>query len=145
MEVRDQVITQIGGTDMAICFLDAAAVKGVREYVNNDPEFKLASQYVVADILLVAGDSKCIVKVREGAISEILLNPTFMDAWGFYIKGSEDGWGKFLQPVPPPWHQGLFGAMIRQILEVGGNLEMAFGYFWAVTRMLDVFRQLQNK
>ena len=30
--------------------------------------------------------------------------------------------------------------MIRQILEVGGNLEMAFGYFWAVNRMLDRFQ-----
>ncbi|MGD0489234.1 MAG: hypothetical protein ABSB94_18865 [Syntrophorhabdales bacterium] len=130
---------------MAIRFMDPAAVDGVRDYVNNDPEFKLASKYVVADILLGAGDFKCIVKVREGAISEIFLNPTFMDAWGFYIKGSEDAWSKFLQPVPPPWHQGLFGAMIRQILEVGGNLEMAFSYFWAVTRMLDLFRQAQNR
>jgi len=129
---------------MAIRFLDPKSIDGVRAYVNNDPEFRLASKFVIADILLGVGDSECIVKIREGLVSEIQLNPTFMDAWSFYIKSTEDAWNKFLLPIPPPKHNGLFSAMISQNFKVGGNLEIAFSYFWAVCRMLDLFREVQN-
>jgi hypothetical protein len=130
---------------MAIRFLDPREMEGIRNHVNGDPEFKLAARYMLTNILLEVGDSRCIVKVREGAISEMLANPIFADACSFYIKGSEEAWNKFLQPVPPPFYNGVFSAMIRQNFEVGGNLEDAFSYFWALTRMLDVFRELENR
>jgi hypothetical protein len=34
--------------------------------------------------------------------------------------------------------------MIRGNLEITGNIEIAFAYFWAMNRMLDIMRQQQN-
>ena len=130
---------------MAICFLDAGAVKGVQEYVNERSRVQTGITVCRRRHALRSRRFRS-ASLRFGRRDiRNTLESNLHGCRGFYIKGSEDGWRNGLKPVPPPWHQGLFGAMIRQILEVGGNLEMAFGYFWAVTRMLDVFRQLQNK
>src|SRR5512147_2389665 len=110
---------------MAICFMDRKEAEGIRSYVNSDPEFRLAATRMMTNVLLQVGESRCVVKVREGVVSEILANPVFAEACSFYVKGSEDAWNKFLQPVPPPFYNGVFSAMIRQNFELGGDLEEA--------------------
>lgn len=129
---------------MAIRFLDPKEADFFKEGINGDPEFRLASRFFSKDVLLVVGDSRCIVKFRDGEITEILPAPGPGDAWSFYIKGSAESWEK-LQPVPPPFHNNLYPAMVRQVLEIGGDLEAAFGHFWPVSRMLDLMRDLQNR
>ncbi|MBI4522506.1 MAG: hypothetical protein HY695_01695 [Deltaproteobacteria bacterium] len=130
---------------MRIRFLDPNETAHVREAINRDPEFRLASKFFSKDILLVVGESKCMVKLREGVITEIKLNPTPMNPWNFFVKGSTEAWEKFLQPVPPPFFTDLYGAMARQNFELGGDIEAAFAHFWPLTRMLDLMRALQNE
>jgi hypothetical protein len=130
---------------MGILFFDPGQKEFVRDAINSDPEFKLAAKFFSNDIQVAADTSKCIIKVRDGVITDIVLDPTFMDPWDFFIKASTDAWQKFLQPVPPPYHNSLFPAMIRQTFEVGGDLESLFAHFWPVNRMLDIMRELQNR
>jgi hypothetical protein len=130
---------------MSIRFFDPKAVEGIRSAINNDAEFRLAARCFTNDVLLVAGDAKALVRVRDGVIAEILLNPTFMDAWHFSIEASTESWEKFLQPTPPPFYNALFPGMIRRNFELKGDLEKAFAHFWPVTRMMDVMREMQNK
>ncbi len=130
---------------MAIRFMDPKEAESVRAYVNSDPEFRLAAGRIMTNVQLQVGEARCVVKIREGVVSEILAHPVFAEACSFYVKGSEDAWTKFLQPVPPPFYNGVFSAMIRQNFELGGNLEEAFADFWSLTRMLDLFREAQNR
>ncbi len=130
---------------MAVHILNAEEAKGFRDAVNNDAEFRLAGKFFTNDVLFVFGDKKAIIKIREGVITEILLNPTFMDSSHFSIEASSDSWEKFLKPAPPPLYQALFPGMIRQIFHVGGDLEKAFAHFWAVTRMMSIMREMQNR
>lgn len=129
---------------MGIRFLNPNGVKGIRDVINADPEFRLAARYFSNDVLFAFGDANAIVKVRDGVVTEILLNPTFMDSWHFSVEASAEAWGKFLQPTPPPLYNALFPAMIRQIFRMGGDLEKAFAHFWPVTRMMDIMREVQN-
>jgi hypothetical protein len=130
---------------MAIRFMDPKESEDIQSYVNDDPEFRLAAGRMMTNVLLQVGDSRCVIKVREGVVSEIHPNPVFAEACSFYVKGSEDAWAKFLQPVPPPFYNVVFSAMIRQNFELGGDLEEAFSDFWPLTRMFDLFREVQNR
>ena len=130
---------------MAVRFINSSETVHVCDVINNDPEFKLASRFFSKDILLIVGDTKCIVKLRDGIVSEIKLNPTFMNPWSFFIKGSAETWQKFLQPMPPPTFTDLYGCISRQHFELGGDIEAAFAHYWALTRMLDVLRELENE
>ena len=73
---------------MTIRFLNPSETAYVRDSINSDREFRLASRFFSKDILLIVGDAKCIVKLRDGNVTEIKLNPTFMNPWSFFIKGS---------------------------------------------------------
>lgn len=130
---------------MSLSFLDPSGTTRVRDAINSDPEFKLASRFFSKDVLLIVGEAKCIVKLREGVVTEIKLNPTFMNPWSFFIKGSVETWQKFLQPMPPPFFTDLYGCISRQHFELGGDIEAAFAHYWALTRMLDILRELENE
>jgi hypothetical protein len=130
---------------MGIRFLDPSFVERFQKGINSDPEFRLAARFMSKDILLGVGDSQCIVSVRDGAIAKINLAPTFMDPWSFAIRAPTESWEKLLQPSPPPFYNGLFAGMHRGTFILEGDLEAAFAHFWAVSRMLDVMRQLQNE
>ena len=130
---------------MTVRFINPSETAHVRDAINNDPEFKLASRFFSKDILLIVGDSKSIVRVLDGNVTEIKLNPAFTNPWSFFIKGSPETWQKFLQPIPPPFFTDLYGCISRQHFELGGDIEAAFAHYWALTRMLDVLRELENE
>jgi hypothetical protein len=130
---------------MRIIFLDSNKVEHLRNAINQDAEFKLAARYMSEDILLEADDSRCIVKVRDGVVMEIKIDPPSDTHWSFSIKATAESWDKLLQSSPPPFYTGLNAGLIRGILQITDNVEVAFAYLWAMNRMLDVMRQPQNK
>jgi hypothetical protein len=96
------------------------------------------------DILLEVDDSRCMVKVRDGVVTEIKRDPPPNDPWSFSIKATAESWDKLLKSSPPPFYTGLNAGMIRGNLQILGNVEAAFAYLWALNRMLDVMRQPQH-
>ncbi len=130
---------------MTFRFINPSETVYVRDAINADPEFKLASRFFSKDILLVVADAKCIIRIQDGVVIEIKLDPTFMNPWSFFIKGSAETWQKFLQPIPPPFFTDLYGCISRQNFELGGDIEAAFAHYWALTRMLDILREIENE
>lgn len=130
---------------MGIRFLDPERIESVREAINNDPEFRIASKHMCQDILVTVDDKQCIFKVHGGILTDIVLNPSPMDAWNFFIRAPEKSWKLFLMPVPPPFYHSLFGASVREDFQFGGDLEAMFAHYWATQRMLAVIRCLQNE
>jgi hypothetical protein len=126
---------------MKVIFLDSNKLDHLRNTINHDAEFKLAARYMSEDILLEADDSRCIFKVRDGVLTEINLGPSSDDHWSFSIKATAESWEKLLQSSPSPFYTGLNAGLIRGILQITGNEEVAFAYLWAMNRMLDIMRQ----
>jgi hypothetical protein len=130
---------------MTIIFLDSKKVKQLKNTLNNDAEFKLASRFMSEDVLLEVDSSRCVIRLRDGVVTEVKLNPPADETGSFSIKATAGSWGKLLQPSPPPFFTGLNAGMIRGNLQIMGNIEAIFAFQWAVNRMLDIIRQLQNK
>ena len=130
---------------MKIRFLKADENEYVRERINNDPEFRIAGKYLSEDIFFGVGDKQCIFRFRDGVVKEILFDPSPMDSWSFFIKAPEKSWEKLLQPLPPPFYQSFFTAAMREDFEFGGNLEVAFAFYWATQRIITIMRELQNE
>jgi hypothetical protein len=130
---------------MAVRFIDPQNADFFRNALNADPEFKIAARYMTKDVCIEVGITKCIVKFRDGIVTQIKSENAFADPWDFAVRGAEDAWEKFLQPIPPRFYDGIFGGMVRGNFRLEGDTISAFSHFWAVTRMLDIFRELQNK
>ena len=129
---------------MAIIFLDKKNIERLRKSINSDPEFQLASKYMSQDIHFAADSSDCLISVRDGVVTEIKLDP-FLESCTYSIEGSVESWQKFLQPVPPPFYNEIYSCLRARTLKLTGNLEAVAAHFWALTRMTDIFRELQNK
>jgi hypothetical protein len=130
---------------MAVSFMDPMNATKYKDIINADPEFKIAARYMTKDMCIESGNNRCIVKFRDGIVTEIKFEDAFADRWDFAVRASVDAWEKFLQPIPPRFYDGLFGGMIRGNFRIEGDTVMCFSHFWAVTRMFDIFRELQNK
>ena len=130
---------------MPVVFLDPNRLKRLQDAMNNDPEFKLAARFMSEDVLFESNDSRCRVAVRDGAVTEITLNPPVNDHRSFSMTASARFWDQLLQPFPPPFYTGLNAGMVRGNLRIMGDIEIAFAYLWAMNRMMDVMRQVQNE
>ena len=130
---------------MAIRFIDPKNATAFRDILNADPEFKIAARYMTKDACIEVGNTRCIIKFRDGVVTQIKSEDAFADPWDFAVRGSADAWEKFLQPIPPRFYDSTFGGMVRGNFRIEGDTVSAFSHFWAVTRMLDIFRELQSK
>jgi len=129
---------------MAVHFINPDKTSSIVDVLNSDPEFKIAARYMTKDVCIEVGKTKCIVKFRDGVVTEIKFEDAFAERWDFAVRASVDAWEKFLQPIPPRFYDGLFGGMIRGNFQIEGDTTMCFSHFWAVTRLFDIFRELQN-
>jgi hypothetical protein len=125
--------------------LDPARAGNIVGFINRDPEFKLAARFFSKDILIKVGESKCLLRITDGVLTSILLNPAAVVPWDFFVAGPAESWHKFLHPMPPAFFSDLYGGSMRQKFEFGGDTEAFFAHFWAVTRMMDLMRIVQNK
>ena len=130
---------------MPVVFLDPNRLKGLQEALNDDPEFKMAARFMSEDVLLESDDSRCRITVRDGAVTEIKLDPSINDHWSFSITAPAGSWDKLLQPSPPPFYTGVNAGMLRGNLQIMGDIEIAFAYLWAMNRMMDLMREVQNE
>lgn len=117
----------------------------VQKKINNDAEFRIAARFMSHDILIGCGERECIMRIREGILTGMAFDPSPLDKWDFFIRAPEKGWERFLKPIPQPFYQGFFTAAMREDFRFGGDVEALFAYYWAVQRMLVLFRELENE
>jgi hypothetical protein len=107
--------------------------------LNKDPEFAVACRFFNGSMKLEMGDEPVLLTFRDGKLTELGVADTF-DAADVAIKGSEDDWREFLQPIPKPFYHDMFAAVVREGFEWSGDVVTLFAYYGAFRRMFDVMR-----
>ena len=130
---------------MKIRFLNSDELGYVREKINSDQEFQIASRFMNENVLLEVDKTQCILKIRDGLVNDIMINPGPMESWSFVIRAPENAWEKLLKPFPPPFYQGFFSASMREDFQFAGNLEALFAHYWPTQRLLTILREFQNE
>ena len=55
---------------MVIRFIDPKNAISFRDILNADPELKIAARYMTKDACIEIGNVKCIVKFRDGVVTQ---------------------------------------------------------------------------
>jgi hypothetical protein len=129
---------------MTIGLLDAGAAEQWRGRVNDDTEFRLIARDMTLNLAIEVGGESRLVKIRDGTLSAIRAFIPLTEPVDIIIKGGGEFWRKLLSPVPPPGFQNLYAAVRAGNCEVVGNAELYAAYFAAITRMIDVMRELES-
>jgi len=103
----------IGRSDTRPVFPDRGWFEALREAVAADAELAVIGRWCTLDFALVAGEETVLLRLEEGKISEIVLEPDIGATWSVTLRGTRDDWLTFLRPVPPPFYSDLLAMNSR--------------------------------
>ena len=109
------------------------------ELVNANEALVRRGRWTDADMLLGIGEREWIVAIRQGriSVSPVELRVTRHD---FAIRGTEEAWSLFWQPMPPPRHHDL-SALIREgKMRFDGDMDLLMANFLYLKLMLETLR-----
>jgi hypothetical protein len=129
---------------MTIQLLDASHAARLRERLNADGAFHQVSREMALSLALEIGDETRLLTFRDGALRAVGPFVPMAEPVDVLISGTEDFWHKLLSPVPPPRFQNLYAAIRAETCVIRGNGELYAAYFAAITRLIEVMRDLQN-
>jgi len=115
-----------------------------KKAVEKDSEMKCVGKYFTADFLLDFGGKELLFKVGNGKILDVIESPTMDDPWQFAVRWPLEDWEKFIQPVPPPFHNDLFAGMYQAGCVLQGDTEAFMGNLKGLFRILAVMREVRT-
>ncbi len=106
-----------------------------------DPELRLVGRFFTCDILLDFETARYLVRLREGAVQEIVAEPGWDRPWTFALRAPRRVWERYLQPVPPPLYHHLFALLMRvPEFRLEGDTLAAAQNVRALARFCDLLR-----
>ena len=91
------------------------------EASDRDPTIGAMARYFTCTYLWDMGLAKVIVRMIDGKVHEINIDPGPMDSYDFALRASPETWREFARPVPEPMYHGIWSASFRRDLKLEGN------------------------
>lgn len=92
------------------------------EASDNDPTIAAMARYFTCTYLWDMGAAQAIVRMVDGKVYEVNIDPGPLDSYDFALRASPETWREFGQPVPAPMYHGIWSASFRRDLKLEGNL-----------------------
>ena len=92
------------------------------EASDRDQTIGAMARYFTCTYLWDMGTAKVIVRMIDGRVEEINIDPAPMDAYDFALRASPQTWREFARPVPEPMYHGIWSASFRRDLKIEGNI-----------------------
>ena len=94
-------------------FPDSAWFEAWKVAVTGDRELSVFGRWCNIGFAIEVGEEVFLVRLREGAVSEVVVEPNTKDLWSFTLVGSPEDWTTFLQQTPPPFYHDLLAMNVR--------------------------------
>lgn len=114
----------------------------LRAALNADPEFRLQARYWNTQFRVVTESQNLLVRLRDGEVVTVDTGATPFDTWDFQLAGTDAHWAALLAPVPPPFYQDYYAAMLYHGFRIEGNMKLIMSYYPAIRRTRQVLAQV---
>lgn len=92
------------------------------EASDRDPTIGAMARYFTCTYLWDMGAAKVIVRMVDGKVHEVNIDPAPMDSHDFALRASPETWREFARPIPDPMYHGIWSASFRRDLKLEGNI-----------------------
>ena len=106
--------------------MSQSAVERLAALAGDDTWLVHRGRYLDVSFLLQVGDSPYLVRIHRGRLEAVDKGPFVMPRWTFALKGSQDAWATFWQPVPPPGFHDLIAMIKKGALKLEGDQYLFF-------------------
>ncbi|GAA3230924.1 hypothetical protein GCM10017691_24360 [Pseudonocardia petroleophila] len=114
----------------------------LRDALNADPEFRLQARYWNTQFRIVTESQNLLVRLADGEVTAVDAGATPFDTWDFQLAGTAEHWANLLAPVPPPFFQDYYAAMLYHGFRIEGNMKTIMAYYPAIRRTREVLAQV---
>jgi hypothetical protein len=99
-------------------------IEALKQRVNSDEGLVRRGRYLTTVFLLEVGQTGWMISIFEGRVVSVTKGPFVMPSSCFALRASEEEWGKFWSPRPPPGSNDLMALIKRRVLKAEGNLQV---------------------
>jgi hypothetical protein len=117
-------------------------IEKLQDLVNGDAALVRRARWLSADMMIEIGDTRHLVKIRDGRITEISQLQLLAIPFDFAIIGTAEAWHEFWQPVPKPRHHDVMALIREGKMRIEGDLEKMMAHFLTLKLMLEKPRSL---
>jgi len=110
-------------------------VDDIRDRLNRDPEFVLTARYWYCDLRFVVGEDLYFMHIENGRVESFQQGTQGFDPYTINIGGPVEVWQQMLVARPRPFYHDWFAASFHHDFELGGDLESAYAYYFAIRRI----------
>jgi hypothetical protein len=114
---RKERMSQRGEMELPL----AEAIQQMPALVNADTTLVRRGRFVSAYFMLGIGATPYYISIVNGQIAGLQRGPLLMRSWSFAIRGSEEAWRRYWQPLPPPHFHDIFALTKRGEFQIDGE------------------------
>lgn len=97
------------------------AIQHLAALVNADSALVRRGRFFSGEIMLGIGATPYYVSIINGQIGSLQSGPHLMRSWSFAIRGDENTWRHFWQPLPPPHFHDIFALTKLGNFQIDGD------------------------
>lgn len=117
-------------------------IEKLQELVNADKALVRRGRWLSVDMMIEIGDTRHLVKIREGRIADITQLQLLAIPFDFAVIGTSEAWTEFWKPVPKPRHHDIMALIRERKMRIEGDLELMMAHFLTLKLMLEKPRLL---
>jgi hypothetical protein len=118
------------------------AVERLPQLVNGDPWLVHRGRFVSVDFLIELSEVSFLVTIEHGHIVALDRGALLMRPWRFAIRGGEEGWRRFWQPIPPPGYHDILALTKLAEFRIEGELHPFMANLLYFKAVLEAPRRL---
>jgi hypothetical protein len=117
-------------------------IERLPELVNRDEVLLRRGRYLDLDVLIEIGAIPYYLSIAGGRIARLDRGPLLMRSWALALRGSEDAWRQFWQPMPPPYFHDIFALAKAGHFRIEGDVHPLMANLLYFKQMLAAPRRL---
>jgi hypothetical protein len=124
----------------------SAMVERLPELVNNDQSLLRRGLYITpTDLMIEIGAQSYFLTVDQGRITNFQRGPIIMKSWAFAVRGAEEAWDKFWQPLPLPNFHDIFALAKQGAFRIEGDYRPLITHLLYFKALLAAPRMLRTQ
>jgi hypothetical protein len=113
-----------------------------RRASDEDEELQAHGKYYSCDFLLDMEEHQFLIRMNEGKVEEILVDPGPLDRrYQFIIRASAETWRNFGKEIPPPMYHGIWSASFQRDMRLEGDMLVLMQNLRTLTRQIELLRK----
>lgn len=107
-----------------------------------DPVIQAMAKYYTCDFLLDMEELSVLVRMDDGQVREIAVNPPPLTPYQFALRAEAETWRRMAEKHPRPFYHGFLAAATHHGLRIEGDVTVLMQNLRNFTQQIELLREV---